>query len=428
MKTNHMVKLGLLAGMTAGLCLGTAAQAQDETKPREVRGELLKPLKGSAPRAAQDTQNHSTLVMSRNENGDEVTVRVENGEMTATRNGKAVPADKIRKSDNKIEILGDNGEVVSTFNIGFAGGMPGEGKKPWRTSNGGRIVQGQPLATISTTKPKVMIGINMSTADGKLAEHLGLKEGGVVLDSVIEGLPASKAGLKANDVVVEIEGKKVSDENDIRQTLKSKNPGDTIKVKYIRQGAAAQEATITLEGFDAEKLGSDVTGVFVPGVEVEGHNPFGQALGQAWGQGGAESPWVVNLGGMGHVEIDHEKLRDAIESAMKEMEDKHKQMDEVRVEVRKHLDEALKELARSRKQFEEHSKELGDRVRIDSLPRLSSLFGRKDSVMVAPRAPEVPEVAEIEIQKNEKFDRILENLERLNKRLDDLEKKVESKK
>lgn len=421
---NHVMKFGILAGMAGGLC--SAAMAQDETKPREVRGELLKPLAVKAPHGAHagdDAQNQSTIVMSRNDNGDEVTVRIENGEMTATRNGKAIPADKVRKSDNKIEILGDNGEVVSTLNIGFAGGMPGDIKRVWRTGNGGRVVQGQPLIGTTTSRPKVMIGVNMSTADGKLAEHLGLKEGGAVLDSVIDGLPAAKAGLKANDVLVEIEGKKVSDETDIRQTLKGKNPGDTVKVKYIRQGAAAQEATITLEGFDAEKLGTNVTGVFVPGAEVEGDNPFGRA----WGQGG-EVPWVVNLGGMGHVEIDHEKLRSAIMSAMKEMEDTHKKVDDVRVEVRKHLDVAMKELARSQKEFEAHSKELGERVRIDSLPRLSKLFGRKDSVLVAPAAPEAPEVAEIEIQKNDKFDRILKNLERLNMRLDDLEKKVEAKK
>jgi serine protease Do len=57
---------------------------------------------------------------------------------------------------------------------------------------------------------------------------------GVELESVQAGGAAEKAGLKAKDVIVEFDGRKVAAFDDLRESILRKNPGDKVKVKVIR--------------------------------------------------------------------------------------------------------------------------------------------------------------------------------------------------
>jgi S1-C subfamily serine protease len=57
---------------------------------------------------------------------------------------------------------------------------------------------------------------------------------GVELESVQAGGAAEKAGLKAKDVIVEFDGRKVAAFDDLRESILRKNPGDKVKVKVLR--------------------------------------------------------------------------------------------------------------------------------------------------------------------------------------------------
>jgi serine protease Do len=74
---------------------------------------------------------------------------------------------------------------------------------------------------------------------------------GVALRQVVANSPASEAGLKELDVIVEMDGEKISDVIDLRKHLyQKKKIGEKLKVKYYRQGKL-METTLTLSG---EKL------------------------------------------------------------------------------------------------------------------------------------------------------------------------------
>ena len=54
-------------------------------------------------------------------------------------------------------------------------------------------------------------------------------QGALVL-SVVEGGPASKTELAAEDVITEIDGVKVSDGTELVVRIRAKNPGDVVKL------------------------------------------------------------------------------------------------------------------------------------------------------------------------------------------------------
>lgn len=62
-----------------------------------------------------------------------------------------------------------------------------------------------------------------------------IKEGVVVLE-VAEDSPASEAKIKKGDVIIELAGEKVKSVAHLRYELYKHTPGDTIEVKYIRNG------------------------------------------------------------------------------------------------------------------------------------------------------------------------------------------------
>ena len=59
---------------------------------------------------------------------------------------------------------------------------------------------------------------------------------GVRFADVREGTPAAKAGLKAGDILISFDGKKVQNLMDFTVLLRQKKPGDNVEVKVLRGG------------------------------------------------------------------------------------------------------------------------------------------------------------------------------------------------
>ena len=69
------------------------------------------------------------------------------------------------------------------------------------------------------------IGVATSTLGKQLAEYFGVTHG-VLVSSVEAGSPAEKAGLKAGDIVTEVDGQKVEDSDGLTRALSAKEEGE----------------------------------------------------------------------------------------------------------------------------------------------------------------------------------------------------------
>lgn len=78
------------------------------------------------------------------------------------------------------------------------------------------------------------LGVHMAPVDQSVAEFLGLTEGGVTVDQVVESSPAAKAGFQEGDVIVAAAGEKASDPAGLRLLISSKHPGTDIKFSVVR--------------------------------------------------------------------------------------------------------------------------------------------------------------------------------------------------
>jgi hypothetical protein len=67
---------------------------------------------------------------------------------------------------------------------------------------------------------------------------------GVKFADVREGSPAGKAGFKAGDIMVEFDGKPIQNLYDFTYALRAKKPGDTVKVKVLRNGAPIESEVL----------------------------------------------------------------------------------------------------------------------------------------------------------------------------------------
>lgn len=76
----------------------------------------------------------------------------------------------------------------------------------------------------------------------------GKLENGIVVAGVEQGSPASKAGLKVNDVIVGIDGNEVKNIAELRKYLYSKvKPGNTVKIEFYRDGKKKTVSLVTAE-------------------------------------------------------------------------------------------------------------------------------------------------------------------------------------
>ena len=88
------------------------------------------------------------------------------------------------------------------------------------------------------------IGIGLTPLTKQLADHFGV-ENGAMINSVRENSPAAKAGLKAGDIVVEVDGKAVKGDGDIMRAVREKGQGE-VTLTIVR-GGSRQTVKVTPE-------------------------------------------------------------------------------------------------------------------------------------------------------------------------------------
>ncbi len=81
------------------------------------------------------------------------------------------------------------------------------------------------------------LGVDIQDLTPELAEAFGLKDTkGVIIPEVHKDSAAENAGLKANDVIVEFEGKPIETAKDLQNIVAMFEPGTTVKIVVLRDG------------------------------------------------------------------------------------------------------------------------------------------------------------------------------------------------
>ncbi len=126
------------------------------------------------------------------------------------------------------QLVGINTAIYSTsggyMGIGFA--IPSNMVKTIMNSliKTGKVVRG-------------WLGVSIQKITPDLATQFNLKEeNGALVSDIVENSPADKAGLKRGDVIVEYDGKKTDDPNQLRNMVASSLPGEEHTLKVMREG------------------------------------------------------------------------------------------------------------------------------------------------------------------------------------------------
>ena len=125
----------------------------------------------------------------------------------------------------KGEVVGINSAIISGANtIGFAIPIAVVKQILPQLKEKGRVVRG-------------FLGVQPQAITADMVEQLGLKSTrGALVADVVKGGPADQAGLKPGDVVVALNGKPVSDNNQLTRDVGVVPPGQKINLSVFRDG------------------------------------------------------------------------------------------------------------------------------------------------------------------------------------------------
>ena len=250
----------------AGLALASCATAQQPSAPRG------------------DSQ--STFAYQMNDgDGGSVELRIHNGEVVVAKvDGKSIPADRVRKTGDGYDILGQDGGVVRHIAAGSqvaprVDAGPRVDARP--RVKVGRAVEVRPDLEPAGA-PKSMIGVGLGSPDPVLLHHLKIdRTNSTMVTNVVDGLPADSAGIEQFDVIVSVNGDRKASSDNLRRVLREAEPGAKIALEILR-GGETRKVEVTAIEFDAARLDMSEP-IEVQGFPMEPGETFGAEGGDAGG-------------------------------------------------------------------------------------------------------------------------------------------------
>lgn len=160
-------------------------------------------------------------------------------------------------SDNKEVQMENLIQVDAAINSGNSGGALLDSKGQVIGINTAKAESGENMGfaiPINTAKPiiesiketgeysRAYMGVSVVNLED-ISEQIGTQnlgtDTGAYLYQVTKGSPAEAAGLKEKDVIVEVDSNKIESKNDLINLLLKYESGDTVSVKYYRDGKVA---------------------------------------------------------------------------------------------------------------------------------------------------------------------------------------------
>jgi serine protease Do len=134
------------------------------------------------------------------------------------------------------EVIGINAMII----------QPGQGIGFAIPINLAKTIMMELISQGKVVRPWVGIGLQDLTPELMKSFNIEEKEGALI-SQVFEGSPAEKAGLKVGDIVVEIDGKKIKNGQDVVREVLKKKVGQKIELDVIREGKRIKVEVTTTE-------------------------------------------------------------------------------------------------------------------------------------------------------------------------------------
>jgi S1-C subfamily serine protease len=155
--------------------------------------------------------------------GQDITVRIE-------RDGKPMDI-KVKLGEYTEE------EARREQELSFPGLFPPRDTKP---ESRPRIIYARPkypapLPRGFVLEERKFIGVSLQPLNKDMADHYGIKDGiGLLVWEFAEDSPAKNAGLKAGDVILKADGKRVESVAALSEIIQGKKKGDKVKIEFVR--------------------------------------------------------------------------------------------------------------------------------------------------------------------------------------------------
>ena len=166
-------------------------------------------------------------------------------------------------------------------------------------------------------EPQGFLGVRIQNVSGDLGEYFDVDEDeGVLVLEVTEDSPAEGAGIKAGDVILEYDGKEVSDADRLVKYVRDSDPGEEVELKIKRK---RRTQTVDVELGETE----DAAKIFVKDFKGPGkHKRIVIPRGHD-----------IEIPDIDEIEIHkwrQDDLRDELEELREELEELRKELKEIR--------------------------------------------------------------------------------------------------
>ncbi len=82
-----------------------------------------------------------------------------------------------------------------------------------------------------------LLGVTISSLDEAAAEALGAEiDRGALITEVVPESAADKAGLQVEDIIIEVNGRRIANNRELINVIGLRSPGETVSIRYIRGG------------------------------------------------------------------------------------------------------------------------------------------------------------------------------------------------
>lgn len=131
------------------------------------------------------------------------------------------------------------------------------------------------------------LGVQIKDLSKQLQEYFEVKNG-VLVEEVMKDSPAEKAGLKAGDVIVSIDDRKLEDYHDLIRTVNYYDPEEEVNISYVRKGDTEKAKVILGKKPAYQKINNTMTGSKkIQFIDEDGENNL-----IITGEGNGKAIWI----------------------------------------------------------------------------------------------------------------------------------------